>query len=127
MRFGFPLTFELADSWASPRAAVNSYMQDTVCRCRMKNAAKEQKLVDTMIVGDLIHFATFPGSSVVVVTDDHDVIPGFAEAAYLRTSLVDVTNVGDLVWLRPSQLVGKADRMLAGVARITDYASSIGD
>lgn len=127
MRFGYPLLFELADRWESPRAPVNSYMQDATCRCRYKVGIREQKLVDTMLVCDLIHFSMYPGSGVVIVTDDHDIIPGLAQAAYLRAASVDDARRDDLVWLRPSKLAGRADRMLVGAARITDYSSTAGE
>lgn len=119
--YGFPMVFEVADSWTSPRAAINAYMQDVVCRCRYHVGIREQKLVDTMLVCDLVHFASFPGVAVVAVTGDHDVIPGLAHAAYVRRSAVSGARADDLVWLRPEPVAGYADRKLAGIARITDY------
>lgn len=122
--YGFPMVFEVADGWTSPRAALNAYMQDAVCRCRYHVGIREQKLVDTMLVCDLIHFASFPGVAVVAVTGDHDVIPGIAQAAYIRASVTAEPRVDDVVWLRPEVMAGRADRMLAGVARITDYTET---
>jgi hypothetical protein len=122
--YGFPMVFEIADSWTSPRAAVNAYMQDAVCRCRYGASIREQKLVDTMLVCDLVHFASFPGVAVVAVTADHDVIPGLAHAAHVRRAAVRPTRTDDIVWLRPQVVAGRADRMLSGVARITDYSQT---
>lgn len=121
---GYPLVFEVADAWPAPRAPVNSYKQDATCRCRYKVRINEQKLVDTMMVCDMIHFATYPGMMVVAVTSDHDVIPGLAQASYLRRTMVGDAKLNDVVWMRPESLAGRADHMLAGVALVTDYAST---
>ncbi len=123
---GYAMVFELADVWTTPRPTVSSYMQEAQCRCRYHVLIREQKLVDTMLVCDLIYFASFPGVGVVVVTDDHDVIPGFGQAAHVRRSLVPDRDRGDLVWMRTSSLSGRADKMISAVAKVTDYARSIG-
>jgi hypothetical protein len=123
--FGYPLIFELSDVWTSPRSEVTAYKQDAVCRCFYKTLIREQKLVDTMLVADFIYFATFPTSGVIAVSDDHDVIPGIAHGSFLRATVAPNAKPGDLVWLRPSTLAGRADRMLPTSARITDFGRTM--
>lgn len=123
---GYAMVFELADAWSAPRVPVSSYMQEAQCRCRYHVLVREQKLVDTMLVCDLIYLATFPALGVVVVTDDHDVVPGFGQAAHIRQSFGLPSGSPDLVWLRPSSLAGRADRMISAVATVLDYARTVG-
>ena len=66
--------------------------QNTSCTTRIEDvvARSEQKLVDSMIVADLIFAAVSGEKVIVVVSTDDDLLPGIATAVQMGTELYHV-------------------------------------
>ena len=63
------------------------------CSVRLLGALSrpEQKLVDTMLVADMIHYAMqSPQPEIVVVTSDDDVIPGICAAVHVGARVIQL-------------------------------------
>lgn len=86
--------------WLSKHECPHSTAHDAATPMECKVSAEEicsrthQKLVDTSIVADAIHMA-HEGGSVVIYSNDEDMIPGLVTAAAFRK--------GEIVWLTRSE------------------------
>jgi hypothetical protein len=87
-----------AEYEAGPR--LTPFLSQRRCRCAHRERIYEQKLADTMIVGDAIYYAQFLDFAVVVASDDIDVSPGLMMASSIRGA-VPGTSTDDVIWLRP--------------------------
>lgn len=80
-----------------PLFTVESFLRtqrcpETTCRTMQKDilTKSEQKLIDTMLVSDLIFLSTRGASPLVVVSSDDDIWPGIRTALALGASIIHV-------------------------------------
>lgn len=98
-----PYTF-CNNSSSCPLVDVYDFIDAEICpepRCRVTPSdllrRAEQKLVDTMIIADLIHLARDSSNEICIISSDDDLWPGIKSALLLGRNIIHIQTIRDRI------------------------------